>query len=108
MKEHREVSTTLSGVERTVRILKAVEAAGATNLADIARRAGLNEATALRYLNSLSNLGFIERFDSTQYRLGWEVFRMGQHAISTGCRATPSVRRWRTCWRSSTRRSTSR
>ncbi|GFG53532.1 hypothetical protein CQY20_12945 [Mycolicibacterium agri] len=82
MKEHREVSTTLSGVERTVRILKAVEAAGATNLADIARRAGLNEATALRYLNSLSNLGFIERFDSTQYRLGWEVFRMGQHAIS--------------------------
>lgn len=80
--EGGEVPNTLSGVERTVRILKAVEAAGSTHLADIARRSGLNEATALRYLNSLNNLGFIERFNATQYRLGWEVFRLGQHAIS--------------------------
>lgn len=77
-----DAANTLSGVDRTIRVLKAVEAAGATNLADIARRSGLNEATALRYLNSLTNLGFVERFDSTQYRLGWEVFRLGQSAIS--------------------------
>jgi DNA-binding IclR family transcriptional regulator len=82
VKDNGEAGNTLSGVERTVRVLKAVEAAGSTNLADVARRSGLNEATALRYLNSLTNLGFIERFDATQYRLGWEVFRLGQHAIS--------------------------
>jgi IclR family acetate operon transcriptional repressor len=82
VKDNPEPANTLSGVERTVRVLKAVEAAGSTNLADIARRTGLNEATALRYLHSLTNLGFIERFDNTQYRLGWEVFRLGQHAIS--------------------------
>ena len=36
----------------------------------------------LRYLNSLAALGYIERFNATQYRLGWEMFRLGQRAFS--------------------------
>lgn len=77
-----EGRSTLAGVERTVRILRAVEAAESSNLAEIARRTNLNEATVLRYLTSLSSLGFIERVEPATYRLGWEVFRLGQRALS--------------------------
>jgi IclR family acetate operon transcriptional repressor len=36
----------------------------------------------LRYLSSLGSLGYVERFNANQYRLGWEVFRLGQRAFS--------------------------
>ena len=77
-----EKGASLIGVERTARILQAVGDAESANLTEIARRTALNEATVLRYLNSLTSLGFIERFGTTQYRLGWEVFRLGQRAFS--------------------------
>ena len=72
----------LIGVERTARILQAVAEVGSANLTEIARATTLNEATVLRYLNSLTSLGFIERFNATQYRLGWEMFRLGRRAAS--------------------------
>src|SRR4051812_49154864 len=77
-----EKGSNLIGVERTARILNAVGEAESGNLTEIARRTALNEATVLRYLNSLVSLGYIERFNSTQYRLGWEIFRLGQRAFS--------------------------
>lgn len=77
-----EKSSTLIGVERTARVLSAVADANVGNLTEISRRTELNEATVLRYLNSLAALGYIERFNATQYRLGWEVFRLGQRAFS--------------------------
>lgn len=77
-----EKASTLIGVERTARILTAVADSDIGNLAEIARRTELNEATVLRYLNSLVALGYIERFNANQYRLGWEIFRLGQRAFS--------------------------
>jgi DNA-binding IclR family transcriptional regulator len=77
-----EKGSHLIGVERTARILNAVAEAESGNLTEIARRTELNEATVLRYLNSLASLGYIERFNTTQYRLGWEIFRLGQRAFS--------------------------
>jgi len=77
-----EKPSTLIGVERTARILTAVADSEVGNLTEIARRTELNEATVLRYLNSLSSLGYIERFNANQYRLGWEIFRLGQRAFS--------------------------
>ncbi|OAN34537.1 IclR family transcriptional regulator [Mycolicibacterium iranicum] len=77
-----EKAANLIGVERTARILSAVAEAEIGNLTEIARRTELNEATVLRYLNSLAALGYVERFNSTQYRLGWEIFRLGQRAFS--------------------------
>lgn len=74
--------TPLIGVERTARILNAVAEAENGNLTEISRRTELNEATVLRYLNSLAALGYVERFNATQYRLGWEIFRLGQRAFS--------------------------
>lgn len=70
------------GVERTARILTAVAAAESGNLTEIARRTSLNEATVLRYLSSLAALGYVERFEAGRYRLGWEIFRLGQRAFS--------------------------
>lgn len=77
-----ESPKTLIGVERTVRILQALEKAENANLADIARSTELNEATVLRYLTSLIPLGFVERVEGSRYRLGWEMFRLGQSALS--------------------------
>ena len=58
----------LIGVERTARILSAVAEAESGNLTEISRRTELNEATVLRYLNSLASLGYVERFNAAQYR----------------------------------------
>lgn len=79
--EPGESKSTLVGVERTARILQAVEVAETSSLAEIARRTELNEATVLRYLTSLTALGFIERVESSRYRLGWEIFRLGQRVL---------------------------
>lgn len=77
-----EKSAGMIGVERTAKILSAVGDSDVGNLTEIARRTGLNEATVLRYLNSLCTLGYVERFNANQYRLGWEIFRLGQRAFS--------------------------
>jgi DNA-binding IclR family transcriptional regulator len=72
----------LIGVERAVRVLQSLAQVESTNLADLARATDLSEATVLRYLNSLTTLGFVERSESARYRLGWEVFRLGQRALA--------------------------
>jgi len=77
-----EKGSNLIGVARTARILAAVAEAESGNLTEISRRTELNEATALRYLNSLTSLGYVERFNANQYRLGWELFRLGQRAFT--------------------------
>ncbi|MFD2416401.1 IclR family transcriptional regulator [Amycolatopsis pigmentata] len=70
----------LEGVERTVRILHVLRDRSEATLTEVARDAELSEATVLRYLSSLSSFGYVERIPGNRYRLGWEVFRLGQHA----------------------------
>lgn len=73
----------LDGVERTARILRALEALGTAPLAEIARAVSLSDATVLRYLNSLIAVGFVERDGLLRYRLGWELLRLARSLIDT-------------------------
>jgi len=78
----RDNKYSLVGVDRTVAILDAFEAAGPLALVEIARAANLSEATTLRYVSSLVAHGLLERDDdSARYRLGLALFRLGERAL---------------------------
>ena len=69
-------------IDRTLRVVEAFKGDVPLPLAEVARRAGLNDATALRYLTSLCTHGLIERdSDNGRYRLGIRLFELGQRAL---------------------------
>ncbi len=72
----------LDSVDRMAAILGALEQSAERNLEQVARAAGLNESTALRYLLSLSKYEYVERDEVTgRFRLGLGLFRIGMRSI---------------------------
>lgn len=75
-------SVGLQSVDRLVRLFEAV-AGGPASLSAIAAQTGLSDATALRYLNSLTGHGFLERDPQTrQFRVGMRMFLLGRSALN--------------------------
>lgn len=74
----------LESVDRMVSVIDALAAAREQSLEQVARSAGLNESTALRYLLSLTKHGFVDRNEQTGlFRLGLALFRLGTLAVDS-------------------------
>ncbi len=75
-------SFSLSSVDRAMAILSAFEDEPELPLADLARRTGLSEPSALRYAISLTTHGLLDRdLDTGRYRLGMRLFALGHKAL---------------------------
>src|SRR5579871_2928412 len=65
-------------------------------MAEVARRAGVDNATAFRFLNTLVDIGYVERVpDSRKFRLALKVLDLGFNAIARSdlrTRARPILR----------------
>jgi IclR family acetate operon transcriptional repressor len=72
----------VTAVDRAVGLLD-LFADGPLSLSEVASRAGLSQATTLRYLFTLARHDFVERDDhSGRYQLGVHLFRLGQLALA--------------------------
>jgi IclR family acetate operon transcriptional repressor len=89
----------LTGINRAMTILEAFESSpdAELSLADIARSAGLGEATTLRYVTSLATHRLLDRDPvSGRYRLGLRLFQLGEGALrgrDPRAAALPEMRR---------------
>ena len=73
----------LNSVSRVTQVLAALDGDHGSSLREVARATGLSEATALRYLTSLASGNMVERDPITGvYRLGLELYRLGQRALA--------------------------
>ncbi|WP_432383173.1 IclR family transcriptional regulator [Duganella sp. P38] len=65
-------------------------------MAEVARKAGLDNATAFRFLNTLVSLGYVDKVDNSRlFRLSLKVLDLGFHAIGRSdlrTRARPILR----------------
>ena len=72
----------LESIDRMAAVLRALEQGSDSSLEQVARRSGLTLSTALRYLLSLSQHGYVDRDDASGlFRLGLGLFRLGTLAI---------------------------
>jgi IclR family transcriptional regulator, acetate operon repressor len=72
----------IAAVNRAVTVIDAVGRQNGQSLSEIARAAGLDESTALRYLSSLCEHGFVFRDErNASYHLGLRLYQLGQQAI---------------------------
>jgi IclR family acetate operon transcriptional repressor len=72
----------MASVNRIVSVLRALAGEQGLPLVEVARRTGLDEATALRYLRSLDAHELVHRDEgSGRWSLGIELFRLGQQAV---------------------------
>lgn len=65
-------------------------------MAEVARRAGMDNATAFRFLNTLVSLGYVDKVENSRlFRLSLKVLDLGFHAIARSdlrTRARPILR----------------
>ena len=77
-----EEKNMMSGVTRTITILEVLSKKGAINLESLSKETGLPKATLLRFLSTLSSLGYVCRDDADRYSLTLRLFSIGSRALS--------------------------
>jgi len=75
---------TVQSLAKGFRVLQAFTAQEPElTMADVARRADMDNATAFRFLNTLVNLGYVDKVDNSRlFRLSLKVLDLGFHAIA--------------------------
>jgi DNA-binding IclR family transcriptional regulator len=85
----------MTAIDRAVAVLETFRDGRHMSQAEIARAAGLSEATVFRYLTTLTHHGLVERDSiSGRYSLGLRLFQLGEHALGADSRqaALPYMR----------------
>ena len=88
---------TVQSLAKGFRVLQAFTAQDTElTMAEVARKAGMDNATAFRFLHTLVNIGYVEKVDgSRRFRLSLKVLDLGFHAIARSdlrTRARPILR----------------
>lgn len=71
----------ISAVSRTIRVLEILSRHKTINLENLARETDLPKATLLRFLGTLTNLGYVYRDVYDQYSLTLKMFSVGSHSL---------------------------
>ncbi|MRW89849.1 helix-turn-helix domain-containing protein [Duganella sp. FT80W] len=92
-----DAKNTVQSLAKGFKVLQAFSAQEPElTMAEVARKAGLDNATAFRFLNTLVNLGYVEKVDNSRlFRLTLQVLDLGFHAIARSdlrTRARPILR----------------
>ncbi len=78
----KEDKNMMSGVTRTIKILEVLSKEGSINLENLSKQTELPKATLLRFLSTLSSLGYVCRDDADRYSLTLRLFSIGSRALS--------------------------
>lgn len=77
-----EAEKQMGAVQRTVAILETLSRSGAVNLENLSRITGLPKATLLRFLSTLTSLGYVYRDEVDQYHLTLKMFSVGSRSLN--------------------------
>jgi IclR family pca regulon transcriptional regulator len=82
--DHTATKNTVLSLAKAFRILEAFTAAEPElTMAEVARKADIDNATAFRFLNTLVNLGYVKKIPETRlFRLSFKVLDLGFNAIA--------------------------
>lgn len=72
----------MSAVSRTITVLETLARHGSLNLESLAREAHLPKATVLRFLATLTSLGYVHKDSADRYSLTLRMFSVGSHVLS--------------------------
>ena len=81
MAKAKEEEKQMSAVLRTVNILETLSLCESSNLETLAKETELPKATLLRFLSSLSNLGYVYRDPADRYHLTLKMFSIGSRSL---------------------------
>ncbi len=79
-----EAKNTVQSLAKGFKVLQAFTATEPElTMAEVARKAGMDNATAFRFLGTLVNIGYVEKVEgSRRFRLSLKVLDLGFHAIA--------------------------